>query len=230
MFTGDLADSSALTSFVSSLLYPINFISSKSDFIEHRQKSSPYFHTGELFIKPSRNLLQSDELLEKANKEARRLKNLSGIKTNFLLFDQNNEKSTGIFNSHLPVQFQTDLPVNSIQNFAPKHASIIRYAENGFHAWKNNNIWKSFPSKLFESGRLLLFIESKSYGLDFGKYNEEIGRLLECKSRDFSLSKDCYSTEIPNDDFNYKRPDGCESFASTDFWKKGSNSNLLLNS
>ena len=228
MFTGDITDSSALSSFVSSLLYPINFISSKSDFNEHRKNSSPYFHTGELFIKPSRSLLQSDELLEKANQEARKLKNLSGIKTNFLLFDQKreDEKSRGIFNSHFPVQFETDLPVNSFHNFARKHTqnSIIRYAENGFHAWKNNNIWKSFPAKLFESGRLLLFIESKTDGLDFDRINEEIRKLSQCKTRDFSLSKDCFATEIPNDDFNYKKPNGCESFVSGDFWKRGSKS------
>ena len=126
MFTGDISDSSSLSSFVSSLLHPINFISSKSELVQHRQKSSPYSGNGELFIKPSKGLLNSDKLLEKANKEARKLSVLSGIKTNFLIFDQNEEKSTGILNLHFPMRIQTDFPVNSVQNFPPKFNYIIR--------------------------------------------------------------------------------------------------------
>ena len=128
MFTGDISDSSSLSSFVSSILYPINFISSKSELVQHRRNSSPYSGVGELFIKPSKELLNSDKLIEKANKEARKLSVQSGIKTNFLLYEQNEEKPTGILRSHFPINVKTDLPVNSIQNFPQKFNYIIRFA------------------------------------------------------------------------------------------------------
>ncbi|CBY24968.1 unnamed protein product [Oikopleura dioica] len=217
IFTGDISDSSSLSSFVSSILHPINFISSKSELIQHREKSSPYSSAAELFIKPSKELLNSDKLLEKANKEARKLSVLSGIKTNFLLYEQNEGKSTGIMNSHFQIQFQTDFPVNSIRNFPRKFNSIIRYSESGFNPWKNNNIWKSFPSQLFKTGKLLLFLETKINPMPFDELNEEIKNLAECKTQQFSLSKDCFATQVPPDDFNYKRPDACEVF-SVNFW------------
>ena len=129
MFTGDISDSSSLSSFVSSILHPINFISSKSELVQHRRNSSPYSGVGELFIKPSKGLLDSDKFLEIANKEARKLSVLSGIKTNFLLYEKSEEKSTGILHAHFQIgNVETDLPVDSIQNFPEKFNYIIRFA------------------------------------------------------------------------------------------------------
>jgi len=56
--------------------------------------------------------------------------------------------------------------------------------------------------------------------MPFDELNEEIKNLAECKTQQFSLSKDCFATQVPPDDFNYKRPDACEVF-SVNFWTPG---------